>query len=183
MTGLILLFVLTVWLVSCFLVALLVYKILPKRWWRLVIAGIFYSVLVASPLYDEILGSFEFAQLCKENSMFEFDPVTAKGKTVYFVSPPIKPISGRWINFYIKETNYRDVKTNEIIFQYKAVYSESGKLMRKFIFSDSGTPLRIVLPESCQPGRGLTEVVDFLKKNSVNEVPSSSDYRDIKEKK
>jgi hypothetical protein len=183
MTGLILLFVLTVWLVGCFLVALLVYKILPKRWWRLIIACAFYFVLVPSPIYDEILGSFEFDQLCKENSKVEFDPLTARGKAVYFFEVPIKVIKGRWVNFYTSETQYRDVETNEIVFRYKAVYSESGKLMRKFIFSDSGTPLRIVLPESCQPGRGTAEIVHFLKESGVTKVSSKSLNQNIKETK
>lgn len=178
MTGLILLFVLTVWLVGCFLVALLVYKILPKRWWRLLIAGVFYLVLVPSPLYDEILGSFEFDRLCRENSKIEFNPLTARGRTVYLAESKNESIKGKWVNFWAQEWKYLDVETNEIVFRYRVIFSGSGKLMTKVVFSDSGTPLRTVMRESCTPGNIQNPQLAIFKEYAITTV-----QRDIQNKK
>lgn len=170
MTGLILLFVLTVWLVCCFLVALLIYKILPKRWWRLVFACVFYFALVASPLHDEILGRFEFDRLCKENSKIEFNPLTARGRTVYLAESENELIKGRWVDFSVQEWKYLDVKNHEPVLRYKDIFSGSGKLMTKFVFSDSGTPLHTIMRESCTPGKTQNPQLAIFKEYEITSV-------------
>lgn len=154
MGGLIFFFLLFIWVGIAIFIASVAYKILPKKWWGLVFTFIFFLVLLPLPVFDDLMGSFEFRRLCKELPLIQFDPVKARGRTVYTDDTRTK-IDSKWIPFVVHEWRYLDVNTDELILSYSEIHSQGGWLMTKYKFNDSSTSVSFFMNEQCENNTGL----------------------------
>ena len=62
MGGLILLFVIGFWLAFVIWLSKIITKKLPKKWWRIPIGILVFTVLLPLPVLDEIVGGRQFVK-------------------------------------------------------------------------------------------------------------------------
>ena len=141
MTGLLLLGVAGAWLVIALFIAIFIFRTLPKRPWRILLALIVFLALIPLPLIDEIVGKGQFEQLCKENSTIQVDRVRAVGKTVYFVPQPDVEIKGTWVRVVLKPVRFVDATTGETVVSYNELIAVGGRFIQALGISEGGMPL------------------------------------------
>lgn len=134
---------------------------LARRLTGLMNAGILRStltalavvVLAALPLTDEIIGGFQFRELCRERALLKIDETKIKGKMVRMVSDPAnKDIDGTAVRIYYTRVSYRDATTQEELGSNGYLVAMGGYLIRTLAGGHEMTPMTI-FPSTCSgPG-------------------------------
>lgn len=150
MTGILLIFVVALWLVIAFFVAKLIAILLPKRGWAYLLRVILFLGLIPLPLIDEIVGQSQFEKLCSENSTIQVDRAKAAGKTVYLADLPDVEVKGTWVRIVLKPWRYVDTTTGEIVVSYNTLQAVGGRFVHVLGISESGVPL--TFRGYCKPG-------------------------------
>lgn len=130
MGGLILLFVIGLWLVFVIWLSKTITKKLPVAWWRIPVGILVFAVLLPLPLIDEIVGGRQFEKLCKENSTIQVDRVTAVGRTVYLAQTPSVEIKGTWVRVTLQPWRYVDATTGEVVVSYNSLQAVGGRFLK-----------------------------------------------------
>lgn len=141
MTGLYLLFVVILWAVIVIWLSKTITSKLIKSRWRFFVAFVVFAVLLPLPLVDEIVGSRQFEQLCKENSTIQVDREKMKGRTVYLAEPPYVEIKGTWVRIVMRPWRYIDVITGETVVSFNMLMASGGRFIRALGISEGGVPL------------------------------------------
>lgn len=155
MGGLILLFVIGFWLAFVIWLSKIITKKLPKKWWRIPIGILVFTVLLPLPVLDEIVGGRQFEKLCKENSMIHVNRATAVGRTVYLAQTPDVEIKGAWVRIVLKPWRYVDATTGETVVSYNTLQAVGGRFLK---ISEGHVPLTFngyCAPEN-RPGSAQT---------------------------
>jgi hypothetical protein len=177
MTGLLLLFVVGLWLAIVYWLTKLITIKLSTKWWRMPVRVLLFLAVLPLPLVDEIVGGRQFKKLCEENSTIQFDRVKAAGKTVYLNTLPEIDIKGTWVSVKLHHWEFVDVKTDEPVVSYSTLRAKGGRFIRTLGISEGSAPL--IFKGSCVPkerpasvetfkGYGITYIEPPVKQNQEN---------------
>ena len=138
MGGLILLFVILLWLAFAIWLSKFITKKLPIAWWRIPVGILVFAVLLPLPALDEIVGGRQFEKLCKENSTIHVNRATAVGRTVYAAQTPDVEIKGTWVRVTLKPRRFVDATTGEVVVSYNRLQAVGGRFLK---ISEGHVPL------------------------------------------
>lgn len=151
MTGLYLLAVLAILSGVAVLVARRITRPIQNAWLRIGATALLTVAFMALLVVDELIGGYQFRQLCKENAVLRIDPEKARGRTVKVVIDPSNEILP-WtpITIYHSHLIFLDVRTNEQIAEYDRYVAKGGWFIRLLGISEGNAPITIGLP-GCSP--------------------------------
>jgi len=166
MGGLILLFVLLIWLTIVVLLVRFITKKIPARWWKLPFSVGVFIVLLALPLLDEIIGREQFKQLCEKNAVIQADPKITTGKKAYLAKTSRVEIENSWVPIFLKEWNFIDVSTGNTIVRYYTLKASGGWFSRSI--TEGGMP--IIFKSNCEPDGDIFDPIQLLKDLGITQV-------------
>ncbi len=103
-------------------------------------------VFMALPVLDEIIGGFQFRELCKQNAVLKIDAERIKGKTIQMITLPLNQvIPNTAIKISHSQTRYLDVMTNEELANSRRYEVFGGRLIRSLA---GGNEMPSLLPMS-----------------------------------
>lgn len=160
MTGILLLFVIMIWLAVVIRLSKIITNKLPETWWRNPVGLLVFAMLLPLPLIDEIVGGRQFEQLCKDNSVIQVDRATARGKTVYFDPQPDVEIKGTWVRIVLQPWRHVDATTGNPVVIYNTLIAVGGWFIRMLGISEGGMPLTFY--GTCRPKENPNELFKTL---------------------
>lgn len=160
MTGILLLFVIMIWLAVVIRLSKIITNKLPETWWRNPVGLLVFAVLLPLPLIDEIVGGRQFEQLCKDNSVIQVDRVTAVGKTVYFAPQPASEIKGTWVRIVLQPHRFVDATSGKTVLSYNTLTAVGGRFIHALGISEGGMPL--TFRGSCGPKESTKDLTKSL---------------------
>ncbi|MDA8447272.1 hypothetical protein [Paracidovorax valerianellae] len=107
---------------------------LPNRPWRLWGKWLIFILLVPLPLIDEIVGGWQFKQLCKAN-VVTVNKEFPRGQQVYEVVTPSVQVEGTLVKIRKLQFRFLDVATGKVVVSFDQFHAEGGRLFPGF---DSG---------------------------------------------
>lgn len=153
MTGLFLIVVVFAWLVAVvFLTSWLMKRVsIMQKPVRMAVALLIFVLLLPLPVADEIIGGYQFRELCRQGAVLRIDAEKAKGRTVKVVIEPSNEILPRTaITIYHSHLSFQDFKTGEEIASYDTYVAKGGWFIRMLGISGGNAPITIGLP-GCIP--------------------------------
>ena len=136
MAGLILFFILGVWLLVTALVAWLITKIIKNKLIRYSSMVLIIPVLFLLPVIDEILSRNHFFDLCKQQAVLKYDEKKLKNSTVYYAGIERMRVPS-FIPIFKDKRTYRNYDTDEIVITEYIIRAKGGWLSRKLgVFDD-----------------------------------------------
>ena len=171
MTGILLLFVVGIWLTVVVWLSKIISIKVPNASLRSPVGVLIFAVLLPLPLIDEIVGGRQFAELCKRHDAVQVDRERANGKTVYFLDQPDRWIENLAIPVRLQKWTYVDVATRETVVEWHELYALGGYLIRSLKISEGNVPL--TFKGSCAPGGGV-DSIQLFKKLGVIQVQRST---------
>jgi len=114
------------------------------RWLVTLVA---FAGLLPLPLIDEIVGKYQFEQLCRENATIHVDRTKAVGKTVYLAQKPSVDAKGTWLRIVIQPYVFVDAETGAPVVSYNILTAVGGR----FIPSLSEGRVPLLFKGSCAP--------------------------------
>ena len=171
MTGLLLLSVAAIWLTLVIWLRNVIAKQLPAAWWRAPMRLLIFAVLLPLPVLDEIVGGWQFKQLCKGNSTIQVDRATAVGKTVYFVPQANVEVKGTWVRVVLQPKRFVDATTGETVVSYNTLIAAGGRFIRMLGISEGGMPL--TFRGTCEPSESVKDLFKSLQ-ITARDLPKSN---------
>lgn len=160
MIGLIALFGLIVWgLVAFGLARLLVIPIKSYRS-KIAVNIILTGIIFIAPVTDEIIGGFQFRELCKSNSKIVYDEKTARNKTAVYQKATDKKINAYFLPITERYWSYKNVDGGEILVSWKTYDADGGWVSHLIRFPEGGSS-PYTFNGHCAPAR-YWEVVSKL---------------------
>lgn len=130
MSGLLFLLALVLCVWGCVWIAKYLGKLVTDPAWRSwVTVGVFLALLV-SPFFDEVIGKYQFESLCKATGIESVDISRAKGKNVKLEIGVEHSLGGTAVPIRVESWIYKDVNSDEILFQHNNYRAAGGWLMR-----------------------------------------------------
>lgn len=160
MTGIFIFIVSGLWLFFVIWLSKTIAKKMPDNDWRILWGLLIFVTLLPLPLIDEIVGRYQFEQLCKENATIQVDRATAAGKTAYYVPEPSIEIKGTWVRVVLQPYRFVDATTGKSVFSYSTLTAEGGRFIRSLGISEGGMPLTFY--GSCGPKENTKDLVKSL---------------------
>lgn len=166
MTGLFLIVVVFAWLVAVvFLTSWLMKRVSIKPSpVRMVVGLLIFVLLLPLPVADEIIGGYQFRELCRQGAVLRIDAEKARGQTVKLVIEPSNEIlPGTAITIYHSHLSFQNVNTGEEMASYDTYVAKGGWFIRMLGISEKNAPITIGLP-SCSPSlgaHGISKVYEF----------------------
>ena len=154
MTGLLLLFVVAIWAFAAYSITRLIALKVPQGHLRVPACIGVFVVLFALPLFDEIVGMFQFQHLCRQNAGIHVDRAKATGKTVHVANVPNEEVKGTWVRIVLQPIRFRDTSTGESVISYNRLTAYGGWLIHTLGISEYNAPL--LFRGSCVPGDQFT---------------------------
>lgn len=168
MTGILLFFLLVVWVATCFWVAQKIGNLLPNRPWRAVLKIVIFASLFPMPVIDEIIAKPHFDALCNDKAVLVIDTAQTQGKTVWFDQVIRTPIFIGSLEAILHYYNYVEVKSGKPVYHYQTISVTGGRLMRVLKISETNGPM--LFSSSCAP-KELHDMDIWRKKQGINEIP------------
>ncbi|MDK9705270.1 MAG: hypothetical protein OEL20_19265 [Sulfuritalea sp.] len=155
MSGLFLLAVLAILSFMAILVARRIARPIRNTWLRMGATALLTVVFMTLLVVDELIGGYQFSQLCRKNAVLRIDPEKARGRTVTVVNDPLNTVVP-WspVRIYHSRLNFRDAKTNEPIADYDWYTIRGGWFIRLLGISEGNAPLTIGRPGCSPPNSG-----------------------------
>ncbi|HNI74674.1 MAG TPA: hypothetical protein PLX65_14305 [Accumulibacter sp.] len=164
MGGLILFFVVGLWVVLVVWLSKVVATRIPAERWRLPVGLLVFSVLAPLPILDELVGARQFERLCQENFTIKVDRATAVGRTVYLNPTPSFVVEGTWVPIIVQPWRYVDVTTGETVLSYNTLRAKGGRFLK---VSEGQVP--ITFKGSCEP-TGVPYSIETFKVFGINYI-------------
>ncbi len=148
MTAFIVLCVVLGWMVVVCLITKLLNSSLPDEFWARALCLIVFLVLLPLPIVDEIVGRYQFKELCVRHAEVRVDRQKAAGKTLYLDELPPVEIKGPWVTVMSKPWRYLDVNTGETIVSYDVLNALGGNVLQALGLSASPLTFSGICPIS-----------------------------------
>jgi hypothetical protein len=171
MAGLSLLFALFFWFFFLNWITKLCTKFISAEFRRLLMRCLLFIGLLPLPIADEIIGQWQFDQVCKDNSKIYVNRAIARGKNVYLADLPDVHIKGAMVPMRLQPWRFLDVKTNEPVVSYNILFATGGQFVRTFRISEGNLPL--TFKASCEPG-GQVDTIKLFRDLGVTQVQRSA---------
>ena len=156
MIGIILLFLVAVWGVISILISVGIAKLLLKKKKQAILVVPLAIILFILPLIDEILGSFQFANLCKELPTVEFNEKNNVSGVVY-VEDTVTEVKSSFVPIVKESFVFKDVNTKKRIVSSLSYSAKAGWFVKKL-----GSLNPILFGGSCSNGRESKKGLDSL---------------------
>jgi hypothetical protein len=140
MSGLILIFIIVLWIMVVKKLTSLFTKAMPVNGFTLAIKVLVFALLFVSPFADEIIGGFQFRALCKQGYSPVYDEAKAKGKLVFLKDTPDKRVQNSIIPIREESWEYADINTRELLLSWKEYHAKGGWLSRIVGFPEGSPP-------------------------------------------
>lgn len=102
---------------------------------------ILFSIFLVLPFSDELIGRWQFKELCERESVVYLSDDWQKVKWVKNISPAYsKDLNGYLVRIKEREFKYQNIETGKILFQYSVFYNYGGFLMDRMGLRLSGAP-------------------------------------------
>src|SRR5690606_26750062 len=93
---------------------------------------------------DEIIGRYQFHEICRQHRDFEFGPIDPKGRTAKIeINPKNERVLGVAIPIFRTRTAYRDINTGDLLVAVERFQAKGGLLVRWLKFSEGEHPFLI----------------------------------------
>ena len=149
MTGILLLFVVAIWAVVAYALTKVIALKMPTGRWQLPASIGVFLVLFALPFLDEVVGTFQFQQLCREHSGIRLDRAKASGKTVYATTASHEDIRGTAVRMVLQPVRFVETTSGEPVMSYNGLTAYGGWFIRTLGISEGNKPL--LFRGSCWP--------------------------------
>jgi len=149
MSGLLFFAVVALWLYALKWIVQLIGDRLPARRWRPVAKLGIFVLLLPLPLIDEIVGGWQFAQLCKQHNTIQVDREKVRGSTIYYVPTDSIDIKNLWLPVRHQSWKHVYQTTGLMAMRYDTFHATGGRLIRTLRISEGNVPL--LFRDSCFP--------------------------------
>lgn len=140
MSGIIILFVLGVWgVISYFCVKLALWRVKDSNI-KIFTSILLISLMFIAPIADEIIGGFQFRELCRDHTIFILNETTARGKSVAYQNIAQKKYDNYLVPIVESQELYKDIVSNEIVVYWNVFRAEGGILSRSLNLFESTKP-------------------------------------------
>ncbi len=166
MAGIVVMSVVSLWIVMAYFLSKRATHRLVKGKGRQVsvFIGLFLALLIM-PILDDIIIGIEFRQLCKHYSEINMDKDSVNGKSVYLdISNGIEK-NGLLMRAIIKEFEYIDIESGEVIVSYSGLTTKSSFLTKLY----PGGIAPLTYKRMCTP-KGAERDAILLKKHGITYV-------------
>lgn len=170
MTGIYLLFVVALWSGFVAWASIAGAKLLPSRIWQGPVALIVFVAVLPLPLIDELIGSIQFNNICKQHDKIFYDKNFASGKTVFLDQVKHVPLENLSVPVTMDEWRFLDAATNKPVLSYEIFHAGGGKFIRAIGISEGNAPL--IFKNRCEPG-GKFDYIEFFRNQKINLVAKS----------
>jgi hypothetical protein len=166
MTGLLLLFVMSLWIGFAIWLSVLVARGIKWKW-RLLVAILFFFVVLPLPLVDEIIGRAQFRSLCAKDAMeFRVKVEKPEGRVTRYSSDPLRAkVPGALVPITRTVKRFTDTRTSEVVVEHTVYEAGGGFLIRALGISNSDSPL--LFNSTCSPTNKRGEAANLTFKFSV----------------
>ncbi|MDK9714642.1 MAG: hypothetical protein OEL86_11200 [Sulfuritalea sp.] len=164
MGGLILFFVIGLWIALIVWLSKVIATRIPSARWRLPVGLLVFAVLVPLPVLDELVGGRQFERLCRENSTILVNRATAVGRTVYLAKTSPLLAKGTWVPVIVQPWRYVDATTGEVVVSYNTLRAKGGRFLK---VSEGHVPLTFT--GSCEP-TGIPYSIETFKDFGINYI-------------
>lgn len=131
MTGIFLIAVVVIWLCAAGWLTGWATRNIERTGFRFVAGSLLFLGLMILPVADEIIGGFQFRELCKKGSILDIDAEKIRGKQVKIVVDPSgQDHEGGVLPIKFSHFSYRDAITNEEYASYSIYQVEGGLFIR-----------------------------------------------------
>lgn len=129
---------------------------------QIVLTVFLMSLLVV----DELIGGYQFRQLCEQNAVLKIDPEKAKGRSVRVARATEKSdlLANTAIPIYSTPISLVDTQTEEEIATTRWNSAKGGWFIRALGISGSNTPL-ILRSSTCYSSMGSQEIAQLYGMN------------------
>lgn len=167
MSGILLLAVVVGWLALSIMLSAAISRLSRGSVARTALAAVSFSVLLPLPIADELIGGYQFRQLCAANAVLRVGVPTPEGRTTKVVIQPANArVPGTAIPIFHSYLEYVDIRTGESVVSFSTYVAKGGLLIRSLGISENNSPLTIGLP-GCSPERAKGEVISRTLKFTV----------------
>ena len=170
MGGLIVLFIIGLWIFLVSKLATFLSRLLPANKFSPALKVLLFVLLLVMPFMDEIIGGFQFRALCKAETHIEYDKNKLVNMTVYSDLLDEVKIAGMAVPVSSQAWNYPNVETKELLLSYKVFDADGGWLSRWIDFNSVHQPY--TFKGHCGPG--WTKVDELFKNLNVTVIRKSS---------
>lgn len=140
MGGLILLFVIVLWVFLVSKLAWFLSRWIPASKFSTALKVLIFVLLLAMPFMDEIIGGFQFRALCKAEAVATYDEAKVRGKTVHNQSADEYHFTNTVLPTYKRTMSYSDHTSNKELISFSELYSDGGWLSRWIDFNSVHKP-------------------------------------------
>lgn len=140
----------------------LIVRRVSNRWQAKGLQIVLTVFLMSLLVVDELIGGYQFRQLCKQNAVLKIDPEKAKGRTVKVARATKQSnlLANTAVPIYTTGGSLVDVQTGEEIVTTAWNSAEGGWLIRTLGISGSNTPL-VIRPSTCYSSMGSREIAQL----------------------
>lgn len=170
MSGLILIFIIVIWVMAIKKVTMFLTKSMPANGFTRLAKILVFTLLLVMPFMDEIIGGFQFRALCEAETQLKYDEAKLSNKTVYPQTINLGDLKGMTVPGNAYTESYTDSNTHELLLIYKVLHADGGWLSRAIAFNSVHEPYTFT--GSCGPEG--TEVVQLLKHLNVTVIQKPS---------
>jgi hypothetical protein len=164
MTGLLLLFVLGIWLTFVIWLTPKLTKAMQPGSVKKIAQFLLFLILLVAPIADEIIGGFQFRALCSEGAVVKVDEEKARGKTVKLRSDEDSYVQSSFVPIRIQNWIYEDTKNRDVVISYQVYHATGGWLIRALGISETTSPL--TFSSYCAPSNQMS----IFKKLNITKV-------------
>ncbi|MFS8119585.1 MAG: hypothetical protein ACMG55_14020 [Microcoleus sp.] len=155
MRGLLLLLIVTLWFAVAIWISGRVARNVKGRSLKAASVALGVTVLVPLPVLDELIGIWQFRQLCKFGVKMTVDEQRIKGKFVRLViAPSWAAVSNTAVPIKYSRYSYRDTETNEELASYSEFDVKGGVFIHTLGILEGDPPLLLGTPWCGPSGRG-----------------------------
>ena len=139
MAGLILFFILGVWLLVAVLVAWLITKIIKNKLIRYLVMVLVIPILFLLPVGDELIAKFKFDELCSKVELYS-DLENMKNKTIIYQGRVSNNIDLYPLSIVENEYVYLESETNDVALKWKSYEVKKGGWLSRTLGVFEGNP-------------------------------------------
>jgi hypothetical protein len=162
MIGLLFFVLIAIWLYVSIWLSLKISRRLPFPAWRSPLTGALIAVFMVLPLIDEVVGAYQFKELCRKfASTIQIDLTSARGRTIYFARETPLELQRIPVRVEMRPVHFVDIATGETVVAYNELSNGGGWLSHplrlSFTQDHSSPPNRPASIETFKP-YGITYV-------------------------
>ena len=149
MTGIFLVAVVLIWLVTAMFITRWVTSHFKSLVVKVVAATVTLPTLLMAPLADEFIGMKQFHGLCRQYALDNIDRAGAQNANVISVDGRVRTLPNTAVRIDVQSWAYQNVATGKVVVSYNTLTAQGGWLIRAMGMSETNAPL--IFNGSCAP--------------------------------